>query len=159
MTNNKTGLERFVEFLDTHLVFNSGDDRMITMNRAKQLLSEEKAVPIHADWKLREELGEYMDELKESGTRIIFEDVVDDLQKILVKCPAVYFMEDRPTKPEAKQDDTAVLVDDKTIGLGHRFSTLKEELEAEGQYRNDGREWLDRENVMKIISRHQGETK
>ena len=106
MSNKKTGLERFVEFLDTHLVFNSGDYRMITMNRAKQLLSEEKAVPIHADWQLREELGEYMDDLRNSASN----DYADDLETILAKCPAVYFMEDRPSVAKT-QEPLACLAD------------------------------------------------
>ena len=55
---------------------------------------------------------------------------------------------------EKAQGQRDGVLNDKSIMLDQKFNSLKEELEAEGQYRNDGREWLDRENVMKIISRH-----
>ena len=98
-----SGLERFVGWVEkyhpSHYTVKS------IRNKAQSLLAEE--APIHADWKLREELGQYMDELKHGDD--MDKDYADDLQKVLLQCPAVYFMEDRPTKPEAKQDDTAGL--------------------------------------------------
>ena len=109
MTNNKTGLEKFVEWTIFEEAKHTSKSVGLAMaiNKAQSLLAEEKSAPIHADWKLREELGQYMDELKDGHG--LDKDYADDLETILAKCPAVYFMEDRPTKPEAKQDDTAGL--------------------------------------------------
>ena len=136
-----SGLERFVGWVEkyhpSHYTVKS------IRNKARSLLAEEKSAPIHSDWKLREELGEYMDDLRNSASN----DYADDLETILAKCPAVYFMEDRPTKPEAKQDDTAGLVeevrnmncDNVNCGKGAicNFCWIKNS----------------------ILSRHQGETK
>jgi len=87
-----SGLERFVGWVEkyhpSHYTVKS------IRNKAQSLLAEEKSAPIHADWKLREELGEYMDELKQGDD--MDKDYADDLEKILAKCPVVYFMGDNP---------------------------------------------------------------
>ena len=119
-----SGLEMFVGWVEkyhpSHYTVKS------IRNKAQSLLAEEKTVPIHADWKLREELGEYMDDLRNSASN----DYADDLETILAKCPAVYFMEDRPSVAKT-QEPLAVLACKKNSWIAFAGQTMG------GKYRID----------------------
>ena len=118
-----SGLERFKDYLNEQ---NGAIISPILWHKINSLLAEE--APIHADWKLREELGEYMDELKDGHG--LDKDYADDLETILAKCPAVYFMEDRPSVAKT-QEPLAVLACKKNSWIAFAGQTMG------GKYRID----------------------